>query len=287
MGKNTMMRKCIREYCERKGDNAWDVLEQKLVGNVGVAFTKGDLSEVRAKIAEYVVPRARACQRRRAPRRDRARRSHRHGALADWFLPGAQYRHQDQQGVIEILSDVTVVTKDEKVTSSCGHAARQDGLHPFFYGLETLEVYDKGNMFDVKVLDIDDAKLGEMFAAGLKNIAALSLAANYPTVAAVPRAHQRLQEHPRALHRHGLHLPPRGEGQGVPRQPRRLRRPLGRRRRTKSSRCCACGRGGGGGKGGGLRPLRLASAFGRGNARMVSHRYGVDGRMLVDGKRSV
>ena len=41
MGKNTMMRKCIREYCERKGDNTWMVMHDKLVGNVGIVFTTG------------------------------------------------------------------------------------------------------------------------------------------------------------------------------------------------------------------------------------------------------
>jgi large subunit ribosomal protein LP0 len=62
------------------------------------------------------------------------------------------------------------------------------GFTPFFYGLETLEVYDKGNMFDVKVLDISDDDIANMFGAALKNIAALSLAANYPTLAAVPHS---------------------------------------------------------------------------------------------------
>jgi hypothetical protein len=46
MGKNTMMRKCIREFCERKGDDSWLVLAEKLVGNVGIIFTSGELDEV-------------------------------------------------------------------------------------------------------------------------------------------------------------------------------------------------------------------------------------------------
>lgn len=86
------------------------------------------------------------------------------------------------------FSDVTVVKKDEKVSSSAATLLAKMGFTPFFYGLETLMVYDKGNMFDVKVLDIDDAKLGEMFSAGVKNIAALSFGANYATIAMVPHA---------------------------------------------------------------------------------------------------
>ena len=163
MGKNTMMRKCIREYCERKGDNTWMVMHDKLVGNVGIVFTTGELSEVRAKIAEYVVP---------APARVNSI------APLDVVVPAGPTGMEPSQtgffqvlniatkinkGAIEILSDVTVVQKDEKVSSSAATLLAKMGFTPFFYGLETLMVYDKGNMYDVKVLDIDDAKLGEMF----------------------------------------------------------------------------------------------------------------------------
>ena len=74
------------------------------------------------------------------------------------------------------------------MSSSAATLLGKMGFTPFFYGLETLEVYDKGNMFSVKVLDISDDDIATMFGAGVKNIAALSLAANYPTVAAVPHA---------------------------------------------------------------------------------------------------
>ena len=56
MGKNTMMRKCIKEYCERKGDTGLVEPRREAIGNVGIVFTKGNLPDVRAKIAEYVVP---------------------------------------------------------------------------------------------------------------------------------------------------------------------------------------------------------------------------------------
>ena len=46
MGKNTLMRKCITQYCEEKGDDTWMILANKLVGNVGIIFTKGDLEGV-------------------------------------------------------------------------------------------------------------------------------------------------------------------------------------------------------------------------------------------------
>ena len=217
MGKNTMMRKCIREYCERKGDNTWMVMHDKLVGNVGIVFTTGELSEVRAKIAEYVVP---------APARVNSI------APLDVVVPAGPTGMEPSQtgffqvlniatkinkGAIEILSDVTVVQKDEKVSSSAATLLAKMGFTPFFYGLETLMVYDKGNMYDVKVLDIDDAKLGEMFAGGSQEHRGALLRRQLPHHRhGSPRHHQRLQEPPLHRLRVGLHLRAGGEVQGAP-----------------------------------------------------------------------
>lgn len=49
MGKNTMMRRSIRLYCERTGNDQWLQLLDHMVGNVGLIFTKGDLNEVRTR----------------------------------------------------------------------------------------------------------------------------------------------------------------------------------------------------------------------------------------------
>jgi large subunit ribosomal protein LP0 len=49
MGKNTMMKRSIRLYCEQNGDDKWAPLLELLVGNVGLVFTTGDLNQVRAR----------------------------------------------------------------------------------------------------------------------------------------------------------------------------------------------------------------------------------------------
>ena len=54
MGKNTMMRRSIRLYCERTGNDQWLQLLGHMVGNVGLIFTKGDLNEVRQAALERV-----------------------------------------------------------------------------------------------------------------------------------------------------------------------------------------------------------------------------------------
>ena len=189
MGKNTMMRKCIREYCERKGDDSWLALERELVGNVGIVFTSDDLDTCRNKIKEFVVP---------APAKQNA------VAPVDVTVPAGPTGMEPSQtaffqvlniatkinkGAIEILADVKVVTAGEKVSSSAAALLAKLGFTPFTYGLEVRKVYDKGNLFDVKVLDISDEDIAQMFGKGLKNIAAISLSsAAYPTIAAVPHA---------------------------------------------------------------------------------------------------
>jgi Ribosomal protein L10 len=56
MGKNTMMKRSIRMYCERTGNDTWLGLIDELVGNVGLVFTKGDLKDIKVEIAKYKVP---------------------------------------------------------------------------------------------------------------------------------------------------------------------------------------------------------------------------------------
>jgi hypothetical protein len=62
------------------------------------------------------------------------------------------------------------------------------GVKPFKYGLEVLKVYEGGSLFDVAVLDITDEDLMGAVGAGLANVAALSMAANYPTLASIPHS---------------------------------------------------------------------------------------------------
>ncbi len=61
MGKNTMMKRSIRLYCERTGNEEWPGISESLVGNVGLIFTKGDLNEVRPPPSFSCPPVASCC----------------------------------------------------------------------------------------------------------------------------------------------------------------------------------------------------------------------------------
>ncbi|CAL6385273.1 unnamed protein product [Bathycoccus prasinos] len=174
MGKNTLMRKIIGNYCAEKGNNDWMVLHDLLIGNVGVIFTKED-SRRRFLIGST--------------------------ATCDVTIPAGVTPLEPSQtgffqllniatkinkGAIEILSDVTVVTKGERVGSSAAALLGKMKITPFEYGLVVKHIYDKGSMYPAAVLDITDEQLAAKFAAGVSNIASISLATKYPTLAAVP-----------------------------------------------------------------------------------------------------
>merc|ERR1712029_1334689 len=51
-----------------------------------------------------------------------------------------------------------------------------------------MNVYDNGSVFSPKVLDITDDDLKATFMSGVANVAALSLAIGYPTMASAPHS---------------------------------------------------------------------------------------------------
>ena len=186
MGKNTLMRRIIGNYCEEKGNDGWMRLHELLVGNVGVIFTKDDVKDVKTKVSEFVVP---------APAKVGST------ATCDVTIPAGVTPLEPSQtgffqllniatkinkGAIEILSDVTVVQKGERVGSSAAALLGKMKITPFEYGLVVQHIYDKGAVYPAAVLDITDEQLAAKFSAGVSNIASISLATNYPTLAAVP-----------------------------------------------------------------------------------------------------
>lgn len=186
MGKNTLIRRCMRLYCERTGNEEWANLIPSLVGNVGMVFTRQDLSTVRDKIAEF--------------KKGAAARV---GVLApnDVVIPAGSTGLDPSQtsffqvlniatkinkGTIEIVQDVKVCTAGEKVGASEATLLSKLGIKPFQYGLVLQSVFEKGSLYDPKVLDITDEDLSAAVSAGIQQVAALSLGANYPTELAVP-----------------------------------------------------------------------------------------------------
>ena len=183
MGKNTMVRRALRSII-----NEYPQLERLLShvrGNIGFVFTSGDLAEVRDVItANKVAAPARA------------------GALAPKNVsvpagntgmePGKTSFFQAlgiptkiARGTIEIVSDVQVVTAGTRVGPSEATLLNMLNISPFTYGMTVVQIYDQGNVFSPEVLDISTDELVNRFLTGIKTVAAISLALNYPTIASV------------------------------------------------------------------------------------------------------
>ncbi|BDA41774.1 60S acidic ribosomal protein P0 [Coccomyxa sp. Obi] len=188
MGKNTMMKRSIRLYCEKTGDDKWPALLDHLVGNVGLIFTKADLAELRDEIEKYKVG---------APARV--------GLVApnDVIVPAGNTGLDPSQtnffqalniptkinrGTVEIVSDVHLIKATEKVGGSEATLLSKLGIKPFSYGLVLLKVFEDGAIYDPKVLDIKDEDLMDSVMTAITRIAAASLELGYPTLASIPHS---------------------------------------------------------------------------------------------------
>jgi len=186
MGKNTMVRKAIRNILSDHPD--FEKLLPVVKGNIGFVFTNDDIKEIRDAIKSNRV---------QAPARA--------GAIApvDVFVPPGNTGMEPGQtsffqalgiptkisrGTIEIVNEVHLVKVGEKVGPSEATLLNKLNISPFTYGLTVEHIYDNGNVFSPEVLDITDDDLIENLITGIKNIAALSLEINYPTVASVPHS---------------------------------------------------------------------------------------------------
>jgi len=186
MGKNTMMRKAIRNILD--GNPKLEKLLGQIYGNIGFIFTDGDLVEVRKIINDNRVG---------APAKA--------GAVAPCdvvvpagptgmepsqtsFLQALNIASKISKGQIEILSDVSLLKKGDKVGQSEATLLAKLNIRPFSYGLETRVIYDNGSMYDAAVLDVTFADIVAKFQGAASNIAAISLAIGYPTYVSVPHS---------------------------------------------------------------------------------------------------
>nr|ABW74650.1 60S acidic ribosomal phosphoprotein P0 [Stylophora pistillata] len=186
MGKNTMIRKAIRGHLE--SNPALEKLIPHIKGNVGFVFTKEELTDVRDLIlANKVAAPAKA------------------GAVAplDVYVPkgntglGPEKTSFFQalaiptkiaKGTIEILNDVHLIKKDDKVGASESTLLNMLKISPFSYGLVIQQVYEGGACFSPDVLDITSEDILSRFITGIVNVASVSLEIGYPTVASVPHS---------------------------------------------------------------------------------------------------
>jgi len=188
MGKNTLMKRVLRDFLENNPEHFHNTLLPKMSGNVGFVFTNSDLPKVRDLVLANRVP---------APARV--------GAVSpvDVVVPAGptgcdpgqtsffqvlQIPTKIVKGQIEITNPVNLIKKGDKVGSSEAALLQKLNIKPFSYGISIECVIDRGSIFSVDVLDIDEEYLATKFSFAVSTIAALSLQLGYPTQASLPHS---------------------------------------------------------------------------------------------------
>jgi len=188
MGKNTLMRKVLKEFLEANPGHFHAALDAKMCGNVGFVFTNYDLPKIRDLILANRVP---------APARV--------GSIAPVevvvpagptgcdpgqtsFFQVLQIPTKIVKGQIEITNPVNLIKRGEKVGSSEASLLSKLNIKPFSYGLSIDCIFDNGSQFSVDVLDIDESQIFSKFSFALSSVAALSLQIGYPTQASLPHS---------------------------------------------------------------------------------------------------
>jgi len=148
---------------------------------MGLIFTNDDLAKVRTVVTEYKVP-AGAKAGTMAP--------------TDVFVPPGPTGLDPGQtgffqalniatkivkGSIEIVNQVHLIRKGDKITSSAVALLSKLDIKPFFYGIVALHVYENGSVYPANVLDITPDDLLGKFMSSVDKLRALSLAANWPS----------------------------------------------------------------------------------------------------------
>lgn len=193
MGKNTTIKKVLLDRTTRNPDSEKDrMLYDKLVGdklltdNVGLVFTNGDLTDLKEVIDGNKV---------QAPARQ--------GAIAplDVFIPpgntgleptktsffqALNINTKITKGTVEILKEEKVLSAGDKVGSSEATLLQMLGIKPFYYGMEIQKIYDNGQVYDRRVLEMTDEDMKKMFEGGISQVTGLSLGAGIPCEASMP-----------------------------------------------------------------------------------------------------
>merc|ERR1712110_819941 len=186
MGKNTMMKKCIRGLLDEFPD--YEKVLPLLVANVGFVFTNEDLKSIRDAVLENKVA---------APARQGAispvtvvvpAQNTGQGPEKTSFFQALSIQTKIARGTIEIVADVALLKPGDKVGASEAALLNMLKISPFTYGLKVEQCFDEGSVFEPEVLDISEDDIRARFMAGVNNVAAVSLNIGSPTVASAPHS---------------------------------------------------------------------------------------------------
>jgi len=184
MGRNTLMRKAVKDNLENHPD--WEPLINTIKGNMGFLFTRLSLQQLRTLVLDSTVPAVAKA-----------------GAIApsDVILPkqvttleptktsffaALDIATKITKGCVEILNDVKLCESGKKVGSSEAALLQMLEIKPFTYGLKIVTCSEDNCLFSPQYLDFTESTLFASIAQGISRVAALSLAMQYPSLPALP-----------------------------------------------------------------------------------------------------
>jgi len=183
MGKNTLIRKAIRDKLEEHPE--WEQILPHVKYNSGIVLTKGTLNSLRDKVLENTVP---AIAKTGSIAPDDVLLPKQVTNLEPTktsFFAALDIATKITRGCVEILNDVKLCDKGRKVGGSEAALLQMLDIKPFTYGLKIVICWD-GSAFAAPFLDFTEADLFRSISVGISNVAAISLAISYPTLPAFP-----------------------------------------------------------------------------------------------------
>lgn len=186
MGKNTIMRKVIRDNGEKNPKLL--ALLPLIKGNMGFIFTNGDLNAIRAQVQEFKLPAAA-----------------KPGVVApiDVVIPPGPTGLDPGQtsffqtlnvatkivkGSIEITGEVRLCFKGQKVSASAVALLSKLNKKPFEYGIKVTDIYEDGDVYEAAVLDLSQDDLVQKFAGAVARAAAISYEIGEVNALTVPQS---------------------------------------------------------------------------------------------------
>jgi len=186
-GKNTLIRRVIRDYVrDTRNANLMNLMEV-VKGNMGFIFTKEDVAPLRKEIEG----RKKQCAAKAGV-----------PSPVDVIIPAgptgmeptqtAMFQAMDiptriNRGQIDIEEPVQVVFKGQPVGASQAELLIQLGIKPFYYGMIVTKIYENGEVIDASVLDITPEEIAGSFYSGVQKVSALCYELDYPTICNVPQ----------------------------------------------------------------------------------------------------
>jgi len=191
-GKNTMLRKVLRNKCAQEQEDQPEKAEKLLKllalieGNVGLLFHNSDIKAMRDEVESETLPCA-AKVGIDAPCNVTVKA----GPTGCDPTQTAFFQLLDiptkiNRGQVEIVSDVVVIRQGEKVGASQASLCAKLNITPFAFGPEGRYVYDDGDVYSCEVLDITDDMIENGFTNAIRKASAICMGAGLPNTLTVP-----------------------------------------------------------------------------------------------------